>query len=1142
MNFRLILLFILGFFLLNTNALHAQSVGVGAAHHTADSLKAARKHISDSSAAVRKYHNSRHYKDSVAHAKKIKTQSLSKTRKSRADSVKSERSQVSDSLVGIRRSGADSIKFVQKKRMDSLGKIKKYRGSKRFTDSVTVVRRQHTDSLKNMRKHFTDSISLARKHTLDSAKMIRKHFTDSVKMVRTKAMDSVKLVRKHRTDSLTKVKNDKLKAAKAKEKKTNEQKNLKLEIKMKQKHEAFTNKSMLKKKWSPVRRFFQNSFTHYNYYYNANRKMEEANLNMLRGGRKENYDSLIGLYPFDPNRDSSLLSADMDSIVHKVSVGVQIHDPRVKWSNDMYLLLGEAFYYKGRYENAAIAFRYIISTDEATKKQEAIDAHAPKSKEAPSIAEDDKSRLEFLKHKSVHNDAILWLARTYTQSKKVEFSEAVLSLLASDPHLPEDLGGKIAEQKAFAYLAQDNNAAASKQLGIVIEDNTLPNWLRMRAAFLNGQLLQNMGQYSEASQNFDRCLDFFPKIEMDFYARKYSAYNALQAGSAVADAITPLKKVLNDGKYVTYYDQVYYTLGKLSVKANKPDDAIDYLTKSAATPKASKKQKALSFAALGDVYYSTGSYGPAKMAYDSAAKYAGTSSRDSTVLAALQRSKGLAEISGPASVIHDQDSLMALSELTNKEQVAAVRHYLRALEQHLEDSTKNAEEAGLTAIPTADVNNDAGDAGNWYFANPTVMQQGAADFKKKWGNRPLTDNWRRAAGAPIAGGGPSGAPDETESTSNDQGSMPGLPSEASLLAKIPNTRAQKELSAKMEQRAYMLLAKAYVRQLEDYKQAGSTLDTLDARFPNHNEKEEELYLRYKIALKQNDLAKAQAYSQEFLNKYPKSEYAALLKPKDAGKANATVNGQNEAAFYEQTYAMIMDHKYSEALARINTAKAQFDDPGFKKRFEVAEALCYAGQKNYDMADSLAGKFVKNNPGDSLNAWANEIAAYVKDVRKNGVPSWYNDSIPADNRIVRIKRPKKTDKTVAKTFAPVDIPSSYTYTPTDEHYLILVMPGLDSRTFPLKQTIKDISTAKGVADSLNMLIDLYNTNQAVFIVQKFHDAGQAKRYLNLLVAEKAFSGYGDNELQPMLISYKNYKRLYSERKPDAYQSFYNVNYK
>ena len=105
-----------------------------------------------------------------------------------------------------------------------------------------------------------------------------------------------------------------------------------------------------------------------------------------------------------------------------------------------------------------------------------------------------------------------------------------------------------------------------------------------------------------------------------------------------------------------------------------------------------------------------------------------------------------------------------------------------------------------------------------------------------------------------------------------------------------------------------------------------------------------------------------------------------------------------------------------------------------------------------------------------------------------------------------------------------------------------MPGLDSRTAPLKQTIKDISTAKGVADSLNMLIDLYNTNQAVFIVQKFHDAGQAKRYLNLLVAEKAFSGYGDNELQPMLISYKNYTRLYSERKPDAYQSFYNVNYK
>ena len=162
---------------------------------------------------------------------------------------------------------------------------------------------------------------------------------DSIKVVRDKHMDSIKLVRKKRTDSLAKVKADKEKLAKANEKKKEDALKFKMELKIKQKHEAWTNKSMLKRRWSPFRRLTQNSFTHYNYYYNSNKKMDEALVNMQRQ-RKENYDSLIGLYPFNPNKDPlRMMSADMDSIIRKVSIGIQIHDPRVKWSNDLYLLL-----------------------------------------------------------------------------------------------------------------------------------------------------------------------------------------------------------------------------------------------------------------------------------------------------------------------------------------------------------------------------------------------------------------------------------------------------------------------------------------------------------------------------------------------------------------------------------------------------------------------------------------------------------------------------------------------------------------------------------------------------------------------------------------------------------------------------------
>ena len=101
---------------------------------------------------------------------------------------------------------------------------------------------------------------------------------------------------------------------------------------------------------------------------------------------------------------------------------------------------------------------------------------------------------------------------------------------------------------------------------------------------------------------------------------------------------------------------------------------------------------------------------------------------------------------------------MALSELSKKEQQAAVRRYLRDLENKIADSIRNAEEASIAVINQPEAANDVGDAGNWYFSNPTTMQQGSAEFKKKWGNRPLTDNWRRASSNSFAGG--SGQDDE----------------------------------------------------------------------------------------------------------------------------------------------------------------------------------------------------------------------------------------------------------------------------------------------------------------------------------------------------------------------------------------------
>src|SRR4030095_15111600 len=104
----------------------------------------------------------------------------------------------------------------------------------------------------------------------------------------------------------------------------------------------------------------------FNYYFNANRKMEEAEANMQRTSR-DKWDGRIALFIFDPARASVVFSADMYSRIHKAALGIQIHDPRTKWGDDLYLLLGKAYYYKGDAENAANSFKYIVALREKEK-------------------------------------------------------------------------------------------------------------------------------------------------------------------------------------------------------------------------------------------------------------------------------------------------------------------------------------------------------------------------------------------------------------------------------------------------------------------------------------------------------------------------------------------------------------------------------------------------------------------------------------------------------------------------------------------------------------------------------------------------------------------------------------------------------
>lgn len=1122
---------------------------------TTDSIAKIRKHRTDSLSAIRKYRESKKYKDSVEKAKTVKLKTLQAARMAKVDSAKAARKKITDSTIAVRKVKTDSARAVVKKRTDSLAQKRKYRESKRYADSVAVVKKLKTDSLMAKRKAFSDSLKVHRKKVTDSFAKVRKGKTDAIAAARKQRTDSLLAIKKVKTDSLTKLKEKKAKAQKAKEKEKEQKQQLAFELKIKKKQKAYTNEKMLKRRWSIPRQIVQNTFTHYNYYFNADKKMDEAVANMLRT-RKDNYDSLLVLFPFNPDKDSSLLAPDMDSIIYKASMGIQIHDPRTKWGDDLYLLLGQAYFYRGNYSEASASFRYILSLRDKRKKKpnESESVYTKKNGKDLSIAQQDKKGvLSFLQHRSVHNESLLWLARTYTQMKQEGNAESVIDLLETDPNFPKDLQGRLALEKSFIYLNQKDYKAAATQLNIVADDNNMPNWMRMRSAFIAGQIAQSRGEYTASASSFKKVIDLNPKVDMDFYARKNLAYSMMYAGGAQEESIAALKKVLNDGKYQSYYEQVYYVLGRLSANTGNNAEAIAYLTESIRSPKSTTKQKALSFATLGNVFYKTGDYEAAKNAYDSAATFASFMAKDSLMELALKRSSALISVTAPLRTIREQDSLIALGTMPEKEMRAEVRRYIRKLQQQRADSIFKSEQvsAGTTNGNSAGGGNSP--YANWYFNNTALVQQGVNEFKRKWGNRQLADNWRRSA---AMSGMANNNSNQNGGGGNSNGDAPdievdenGIPTEEALVALIPRSKSEIDEAHTLIRRAYMDASNAYIKDLEDYPPAVKMLDTLDRRYPNHEFKDEDLYLRYLTFIRQGKVPDARRYADELQQKYPQSKYAALVKPRET--PNESQTGVNEGAFYEETYGLVLDHKYAWALDKVKQAKVDYPQGKYAKRFTIVEGISLAGMSQYKPADSLIKAFITEYPKDSLRPWADAILKYIQQNMPKDTAVMKVDTVKAAgvSPVTGSPAAAKPLPNAAGGFPPDVAPApkasapAYIYRPEAEHMVLFVFGVMDSRASGFRAGVSDFNTFKFNNLGLSTDIQVLSAENGVVAIKTFRNLTAAQIYMNnLKTTGQLFREYKQGEYQLIYISDFNYEKLLIDKDMKAYLQFYRASYK
>lgn len=107
---------------------------------------------------------------------------------------------------------------------------------------------------------------------------------------------------------------------------------------------------------SKLGKFYHNTTSEYNGYFNANELMKES-VAILRENNNDNYSNLLDIYDYVSVNDPKMVYGQLDKAIEKVTRVAAIHSPG-DWVDDSYVLMGKAQFIKQDYETSVETFEY----------------------------------------------------------------------------------------------------------------------------------------------------------------------------------------------------------------------------------------------------------------------------------------------------------------------------------------------------------------------------------------------------------------------------------------------------------------------------------------------------------------------------------------------------------------------------------------------------------------------------------------------------------------------------------------------------------------------------------------------------------------------------------------------------------------
>ncbi|MDC7996769.1 tetratricopeptide repeat protein [Gilvibacter sediminis] len=577
--------------------------------------------------------------------------------------------------------------------------------------------------------------------------------------------------------------------------------------------------------------------------------------------------------------------------------------------DEAFILLGKARYFDQRFIPALEAFNYVLS----------------------KYPTGDKI-----------NTAKIWKAKANIRLNNEEIAIDDLNRMIKRGEIEDEDLSEASAMIGQAYINLDTLEAALPYIKTAAE-YTRDNENKGRLLYIQGQLYNRLQFPDSANMAFDEVIALnrkTPRVYMiNAYIEKAKNFN-YETGDKVA-FLELLTDLAENRENRPYLDKIYHQIGVYHQSNDSIEVAMEYYNKSIKANQQDDYLQARNYVTLGTIFFDRAEYQTAGAYYDSTL----VKMRPNTLEYRRLKKKrdNLDDVIQYELVAATNDSILTLVNMTAEERLAYFTEYTDALRaQAIQDSIDQAKNGGDGFADNEFFEGGTGEsdkAGAFYFYNTTTVAYGKQEFRRRWGDRELEDDWRRSDKNAL------GAADEEEVAAEgfSIGDDPRFKPET-YLATIPTEQGKIDTLTTDRNFAYYQLGLIYKEKFKEYPLAAERLETLLTKNPEERLVLPSKYNLYKIYNEMGNADRRDYYKNDITANYPDSRYAEIINNPDA--ALATDESSPEFK-YNQLFAQFEASQYDAVIAGCDQYITTYNGNEIVPKLELLKATALGRRDGFE---------------------------------------------------------------------------------------------------------------------------------------------------------------------------------------------------